>query len=183
MIDQVLLWNVSTVLGHITHGHQKPLRPSSPVRAKEAFIPYQNLAPRRTRLRDSAKTLHQSERSKKSLRYTAPLWRIAQSTVLLFLSSVLHAQSTLAFKKEPLSTVHWFPYLLVLAILLVALLVLAKKSKGLTKNNGKNLIIEKIPINHKTQIYVLDYQGQRFLIADNQNALAIHPLHEGKPSL
>ncbi len=191
MIDQVLLWDVSTWLGSIIQGRQvkgkKPLMPSRPIRTKVAFMPSRSLVPRPTRLQDSAKALPQPERSKigseNSLSYTTPLWRIAQATVLFFLSGALHAQSTFAFKKEPLSTVHWFPYLLVLAILLVALLALAKKSKGLIKNNGKNQIIEKIPINQKTQVYVLDYQGQRFLIADNQNALAIHPLHEEKPSL
>lgn len=108
---------------------------------------------------------------------------IIHTAFFFFLSSTVHAESTLAFKKEPLSTVHWFPYLLVLTLLLVALLMLAKKSKSISKHSSKNLIIEKIPINQKTQVYVLEYQGQRFLIADNQNALAIHPLAQEKPSI
>jgi hypothetical protein len=106
----------------------------------------------------------------------------AQIMVLFFLSGTAHAESTLVFKKEALGTLHWFPYLVVLGVLLVALLVLAKKSAYLTKNHAKDLLVEKIALNQKTQVYVLNYQGQRFLIADNQNALAIHPLTQDNPS-
>jgi flagellar biogenesis protein FliO len=92
------------------------------------------------------------------------------------------AEGTL-FKQDPMNTIHWFPYIVILGILFVVLFVLAKKSKVLVKTNSNCQIIEKIPVHHKTQVYVINYQGQRFLIADNQNALAIHSLQEVKPSI
>lgn len=100
----------------------------------------------------------------------------------LLISPALHAQSTLTFKQDPINNIHWLPYLVVLLILLMVLFLLAKRSKGLVKNPIQGKIIEKIPVHHKMQVYILDYQGQRFLIADNQNALAIHPVQEVKPS-
>ncbi|WP_058535523.1 hypothetical protein [Legionella saoudiensis] len=100
----------------------------------------------------------------------------------LLVSPVLHAQSTLPFKEDPINHIHWIPYLAVLLILLIVLSIIAKRSKGLVKKVSQGQLIEKIPIHHKMQVYILDYQGQRFLIADNQNSLAIHPVQEAKPS-
>lgn len=86
--------------------------------------------------------------------------------------------TTLIFKQDPMSNIHWFPYIVVLVVLFVVLVFLAKRPKGLIKTPSKCRVIEQIPIHHKTKIFVIDYQGQKFLIADNQNALAIHPLKE-----
>ena len=104
---------------------------------------------------------------------------------VIFLSGSLHADSALGFKKDLVSQVHWGPYLLGLGFLFVALIVLAKKSKGFIKTNAQCKLIESIPIHYKTKVHVIEYQGQRFLIADNQQALAIHSLHkeEVHPSL
>lgn len=104
---------------------------------------------------------------------------------MIFLSDSLHAGSALGFKKDLVSQVHWAPYLLGLGFLFIALIVLAKKSKGFIKTNSQCQLIESIPIHYKTKVHVIEYQGQRFLIADNQQALAIHPLHkeEVQPSL
>ncbi|WP_133135603.1 hypothetical protein [Legionella rowbothamii] len=109
---------------------------------------------------------------------------IKQSWLLLglLIAPALHAQNTLAFKQDPIAQIHWIPYLVVLLILLVILSFLAKRSKGLVKKPTQYQLIEKISVHHKMQVYILDYQGQRFLIADNQNALAIHPIQEVKPS-
>ncbi|MDR3443418.1 MAG: hypothetical protein P4L65_10450 [Legionella sp.] len=104
---------------------------------------------------------------------------------MICLSSSLHADSALGFKKDLVSQVHWTPYLLGLGFLFVALIVLAKKSKGFIKTNAQCQLIESIFIHYKTKVHVIEYHGQRFLIADNQQALAIHPLHkeEVQPSL
>lgn len=96
------------------------------------------------------------------------------------MKSVAYSQNTLDFKPDPVHSLHWTPYLLVLGVLILVLLVLAKKSKRLVKTNSQCQLIDKIPLQHKTQAYVIDYQGQRFLIAENPNALAIHPLKEEK---
>ncbi|MFJ1268022.1 hypothetical protein ACD661_05595 [Legionella lytica] len=108
-------------------------------------------------------------------RYLTLLW-------CLLISPALHTQNTLTFKQDPINNIHWIPYLVVLLILLIVLFFLAKRSKGLVKKTTHGQIIEKISVHHKMQVYVLDYQGQRFLIADNQNALAIHPVQEVKPA-
>lgn len=96
---------------------------------------------------------------------------------LLYVISV-HAGNLETFKKDPLSTLPWYPYVLILGILFAVLFILAKKSKNLIKPHPTCQIIERIPIHHKTQVYVIDLYGQRFLIADNQNALAIHPVQK-----
>lgn len=97
-------------------------------------------------------------------------------------SYTAHAESNLVFKQEPVHHLHWVPYILVFGILVASLFFLAKKSKVLVKAAPQCKIIEKMPIQHKTQAYIIEYQGQRFLIADNQNALAIHPLAQREPS-
>jgi hypothetical protein len=109
---------------------------------------------------------------------------VKQSWLLLglLISPALHAQNTLTFKQDPITQIHWIPYLVVLLILLIVLSLLAKRAKGLVKKPTQCQLIEKISVHHKMQVYILDYQGQRFLIADNQNALAIHPVQEVKPS-
>lgn len=109
------------------------------------------------------------------------LWGWGLITQLL-LATPLYAENTLSFKKEGLNSLHWMPYLTVLSVLLIVLMLLAQKAKASGKINRACQVIEKIPVHHKTQLYVIDYQGQRFLIADNQNALAIHPLTEGTSS-
>lgn len=94
--------------------------------------------------------------------------------------TALGADGTLTFKTASISTSHWYLYLVVIGVLFLTLLFLAKKSKGLVKPTSEGRLIEKIPLHHKAQVYIIEYQNQRFLIADNQNALAIHPMHEDK---
>lgn len=98
--------------------------------------------------------------------------------VLIFLVNPLLAQEAIIFKKELVETAHWFPYGLVLIALIAAVLMLAKNSKKIISKQSQCKVIEKIAIHHKTKIYVIDYQGQRFLVADNQNSLAIQALQE-----
>lgn len=102
--------------------------------------------------------------------------------VVLVVSSLvnpLFAASDLAFKKDMIATVHWFPYGLVLVLLVGILLFLAKKSPHLKRINTNSKVIETIAVNHKTKVYVIELQGKQFLIADNQNALAISRLDHG----
>ncbi|MCL9682642.1 hypothetical protein [Legionella maioricensis] len=98
--------------------------------------------------------------------------------ILIFLVNPLFAEETINFKKELVTTVHWFPYGIVLILLFIALLLLAKNSKKVISTNAKCKIIERIAVHHKTKVYVIVYQGQKFLVADNQNSLAIHALQE-----
>lgn len=88
------------------------------------------------------------------------------------------AEESIPYKQDLALSIHWFPYGLVLLILCVVLAILAKRSKHKTGHNARCRLIESLPLNHKTKIHVLDYQGQHFLIAENIHALAIHPLKE-----
>ena len=92
------------------------------------------------------------------------------------------AERAIVFKKELLSSYHWFPYGLVLIALILAILILAKKSKKIIKTPSQCTVLERIAINHKTKAYIIDYQGQKFLIADNQHSVAIQALQESSNS-
>lgn len=100
-------------------------------------------------------------------------------TVLCLLTYSLSAQATVQFKSEVGTSTHWLAYTSVLIILLVIVLLLGKYSKKNRLTSSKAHLLETITIHYKTKAYVIEYQGQRFLIADNQNAIAIHALpHE-----
>ena len=97
--------------------------------------------------------------------------------LLTSISSVMQAaEEPLIFKKEVASSVSWMPYGLVFIILLITVFILAKNSRIRVNTQSKCKILEKINIHHKTKIYIMDYDGQQFIIADNQTALAIQPL-------
>ncbi|MDI1352534.1 MAG: hypothetical protein PSV35_07160 [bacterium] len=96
--------------------------------------------------------------------------------VLLLLSSNVMAQEALTFKQDLESTMHWIPYSLLLLSLVIVLLVLSKYAKKTIHPQSQCTIVEKLHIHHKTTAVIISYQGQQFLIADNQHALAIHAL-------
>lgn len=98
--------------------------------------------------------------------------------VLTFWINPLFAKEELVFKKELISNPHWYSYGLVLFLLLISIIFLARYSKKTGVTELKCKVVERINIQHKTKVYVIDYQGQQFLLADNQHALAIHPLHQ-----
>lgn len=104
------------------------------------------------------------------------------SFILFFLTNSILASEAIIFKKELVSNTHWFPYGLVMIVLIIVVLILAKNSKKINSTPPKCKVIERIAVQHKTKVYVIDYQGQKFLVADNQNSLAIHALQERSPA-
>lgn len=84
--------------------------------------------------------------------------------------------SSLVFKKELVANPHWVPYGIVLLILFIVLFILARYSKKNGRIHSEFKVIDKLIVNNKTNIFIIDYQGERILLADNQNALAIHTL-------
>ena len=84
----------------------------------------------------------------------------------------------IVFKQQILPQHAWLNYGLVLVILLITTLVLAKKYKSQPQNPSGCQLIEKKHLGHKTVVYVIEYQQQRFLLADNQQALTLHPVIE-----
>ncbi len=88
------------------------------------------------------------------------------------------AANTLPFKTELVTHHSWYSYGFILAGLLSILIILAKMTQSKIKHSTNGKVLDHFPIHHKTKAYVVDYQGQRFLIAEHQNALAIHPLQK-----
>lgn len=96
--------------------------------------------------------------------------------LFVFLINPLYAEEAISFKKELVASSSWLPYGSILIVLVITLLVLAKHSKKIIHNNAQCQVIEKISVHNKTKVYVIAYQEQKFLVADNQNSLAIHAL-------
>lgn len=99
--------------------------------------------------------------------------------IILLLLYTLDAQASLPFKKDITVSSPWMPCVLIMILLFIILWVLARYVGPKTGANQKAKIIDNIAIHHKTKAYVLDYQGQHFLIAENQNAIAIHAFKKG----
>lgn len=96
--------------------------------------------------------------------------------LLCFFIHPLHAEEAISFKKELMASSSWFPYGILVVILVITIFVLAKHSKKIIHNDAQCRVVEKIFIHNKTKVYVIAYQEQKFLVADNQNSLAIHVL-------
>ena len=97
--------------------------------------------------------------------------------VFTFWINPLFAGEEIVFKKELIFNPHWYSYGLILFLLVISLVIIAKYSNKTGGIELKCKVVERINIHHKTKVYVIDYQGKQFLLADNQNALAIQPLH------
>lgn len=82
----------------------------------------------------------------------------------------------IVFKQDITPATPWLQYGLVMAILLIFIVVLTRQYKSKTLRHAGCQLIEKKSLGNKTIIYVVEYQKQRFLLADNQHALAIHPV-------
>lgn len=83
---------------------------------------------------------------------------------------------TLSFKKEILNHPHWYSYISLLTFLLLALLLIAKQFKRQNKLPNHCKVIDKIMLKPKTHLYVIEYQDQRFLLAQSSSALSIQPI-------
>jgi len=99
--------------------------------------------------------------------------------ILFLLIYTLEAEAALSFKKDAMPSMQWMPYCIAIIILLMILWGLAKYVRPKTVGMHKAKILDTVAIHNKTKAYVLDYQGQHFLIAENQNAIAIHAFKQG----
>ncbi|KTD51325.1 flagellar biosynthetic protein FliO [Legionella quateirensis] len=98
--------------------------------------------------------------------------------ILISWINPLLANQPVVFKKELVTNTHWSPYVLILFVLLAVLFILAQYSKKSKTTSSKCKVIEQVSVHNKTKIFVIDYQGQQFLLADNQNALTLLPLQD-----
>jgi hypothetical protein len=87
-----------------------------------------------------------------------------------------HGFAEALYKPEMAPKQGWFIYSLLIAGLAAIAFILAKTNKKRLVNQENCLVIDKKRLGAKTIIYVLEYQNQQFLLADNQHALALHAL-------
>ena len=80
------------------------------------------------------------------------------------------------FKPESHLSLNWGSYTLALITLLILIFILIKKQNPLLTRKSDCTLIEKKVLSHKTVVYIIEYQSQRFILADNQQSLAIQPL-------
>jgi flagellar biogenesis protein FliO len=78
------------------------------------------------------------------------------------------------YKPEFAPQYSWISSVIILIILLMLLLFWVRKNKIRVQPTGSCRLIEKKYLSNKTVLYVIEYQTQRFLLADNQHALTLH---------
>lgn len=99
-------------------------------------------------------------------------------SALLFSLTVHTAMAAepMAFKKDFSLKISWFNYITAIIALLGLVFFIVKKQRTLSAKESVCRLIEKKHLAGKTVVYVIDCYQQRFLLADNQQSLTLHPL-------
>ncbi len=106
-------------------------------------------------------------------------YRFYIATLIALFSSRALAMESMVFK-QPFSPHNgWLTYGIAIVLLLIIVLVVAKNHRVAAPQKSICQLVEKKYLGNKTVVYVIDYQQRRFLLADNQHALALHALDEG----
>ena len=84
----------------------------------------------------------------------------------------------IVFKAAFTPTNGWFAYVTLLGVLLVIIAVIIKKYQQKPSLPRNCRLVETTRLGNKTVLYLVDYQQQRFLLADNQQSLALHFLNK-----
>jgi hypothetical protein len=98
------------------------------------------------------------------------------SVICFFGAKISSAAAVFHFKQPLIPKNSWLVYSSVLACMIVITLILSRRHKLNPSPKSECQLIEKKFLSNKTIIYIVDYQQQRFLLADNQQAIALHPL-------
>lgn len=91
--------------------------------------------------------------------------------------NTLTTSEAIVFKAPFIPKNGWLHYGIAIIMLLVIVMVLAKKFRPKLASQSTCQLIEKQHLSNKTVVYILQYQQQRFLLVDNQQALAIHKVN------
>lgn len=89
-----------------------------------------------------------------------------------------YAGAALSFKQEAATHSPGLAYAMALIALIAMFFCLKKFNKNKQPKIKKCQIIEQLTLNHKTRVYVIRYDQQHFMIADNPGGLAIQALNE-----
>ncbi len=105
--------------------------------------------------------------------------QIINISLLSLITPTVKADELLLFKQDITPHHSWLVYALALGIMLIFILLLAKKNRSQLNQPGGCKLLEKKHLSNKTVLYILEYQQQRFILADNQQTMTVHPLtHE-----
>ena len=89
----------------------------------------------------------------------------------LALPSTVFAEKIL-FKQAINPKPQWYFFMLFLLIVFTILFLLSKKKQSVPSEKSACHVLERKYLDTKTKIFVIQYQQQLFLLADNQHALA-----------
>jgi flagellar biogenesis protein FliO len=92
---------------------------------------------------------------------------------------VLFSADALQFKEELKLPTYWLAIGAVLLLILVTLLIVMKKNPLKMSQTANLKLLEKRTLSHKTCVYLLEYRGLKFLLADNHANITLHPLEDG----
>lgn len=84
--------------------------------------------------------------------------------------------SAIVFKPDFVPHISGLNIGLTVMALLALAFFLARKLKPRARPLATCQLIDKMHLSHKTTLYVIAVQNQRFVLADNQLALALHAL-------
>ncbi|MDI9817546.1 MULTISPECIES: hypothetical protein [unclassified Legionella] len=101
--------------------------------------------------------------------------KLSFNLLMYFLSAPAFA-GKIPFKEAIEPKQGWFSYVLAILALLAIGLVLMKKNNPIASKQSLCKILDKKHLGNKTVVYVIEYKNQGFLVADNQQALALHAL-------
>lgn len=102
--------------------------------------------------------------------------QLIRGTCISLSTSIASASDAIIFKPDLTPHSGWLHYGIAILILLMISLFIAKKYRYRVIPIVNCQLIEKKYLGNKTIVYIIEYQRQRFLLADNQHALAVHPL-------
>lgn len=105
------------------------------------------------------------------------LIRLLTGVLCYPVAALANAAEAITFKEPFAPGYNWLAYGVTVAILLILALVIAKKHRPGSSPQSQCTLIEKKYLGNKTVVYVLEYQKQQYLLADNQHALALQRLN------
>lgn len=102
------------------------------------------------------------------------MMRVVLILIHCLISSLVYASEPIHFKQALVGKINWTAYGMVMMFLVLAIVYVSKKYKPKSPDKTLCHVIEKTYLGNKTVVYVIDYQEQRFLLADNQQALSFY---------
>lgn len=100
------------------------------------------------------------------------MMRVFCMLMSFLISPLVIADDAIHFKQTFVRHSHWLTYGIVMIALLLVIAYITQKYKPNKLDKALCRVVEKNYLGNKTVIYVIDYQEQRFLLADNQHSLS-----------